>query len=134
VATTAAAPTVLVLNDSPGILNLFHEMLSDAGYRVSIGQKLFETVDELVAEAPDLLILDFLWSGDGRGWDFVQQIRADSRTTDLPIILCITSGPVVERRRDQFAVMRIQAVLKPFDVDDLLAAVAAQLARTARDG
>jgi DNA-binding response OmpR family regulator len=114
---------ILVLNDSPEMLNLVRDILTEAGYTVETGLKPLTTVDELIAIAPDLLILDFLWSEDRRGWEFLKLVRGDPRTSTLPVILCTTGGPVLDALAQDIAAMDITVLLKPFEIETLVGSV-----------
>jgi CheY-like chemotaxis protein len=125
--TPESALTILVLNDSIEILALFEDILTGAGYRVVTGKKLYESVDDLLEVRPDLLILDFLWSGDRSGWTFLQAVRNDPRTACLPAVLCTTGRHYVADLEDQLVAMNVVVVYKPFDIDALLDMVDQQL-------
>jgi CheY-like chemotaxis protein len=122
---------IVVLNDRTEMLELFRDLLEDSGYRVTTGKKLYESVDDLVAEQPDLLILDFLWSGDQTGWDFLQQVRQDPRCHHLPVILCSTGGKELTRIEQHLQAMRVAVVRKPFELSDLIGAVCDSLGSVA---
>jgi DNA-binding response OmpR family regulator len=117
-----------VLNDSEQILSLFEDLLTDADYRVVTGMKLYESVDDLLDVNPDLLLLDFLWSGDHSGWAFLHAVRRDSRTARLPVVVCTTGREQVAAIEDQLAELNIVVVYKPFEIDDLLDVIGQQLA------
>jgi CheY-like chemotaxis protein len=117
------APHILVLDDTQEVLARFREILTSAGFQVTTGEKLYETIDDLVVIGPELLILDFMWSGDRTGWDYLQALRDDFRTRSLPVILCTTDGPQLNDLRRHFRTMDVILVLKPLVPDVLLAAI-----------
>lgn len=117
------APHILVLNDTQEVLAQFNEILTSAGFQVTTGEKLYETIDDLVVIGPELLILDFMWAGDRTGWDYLLSLRDDPRTRSLPVILCTTDGPQLRALRRQFLKMDVSLVLKPFVREELLAVI-----------
>ncbi len=130
---TCSGAHIVVLNDVAEILDLFEEILSDEGYRVSRGTMtpgaLGRTFQEVKELKPDLLIADFLFGHDPLGWQLVQMMRMDAATVDLPIVVCTAAAKQVEEIGAHLDEMGIGVVLKPFDVDTLLAEVSRVLAR-----
>ena len=78
---------------------------------------------------PDLLIADFLFGHDPLGWQLVQMLRMDAATVDMPIVVCSAAAKQIEEIGAHLDEMGIGVVLKPFDVDTLLAEVSRVLAR-----
>ena len=119
---TAAPLRVLVVDDEPPIRKLL---------RMGLGTQGYETIDapnakaalELMAEAPDLVILD-LGLPDMQGLDLLRKIRAQRE--DVPIV-------VLSSRGDEAA--KVEAldlgaddyVTKPFGMEELLARMRAAL-------
>lgn len=116
-------PHILVLDDTPDVLSVFRAVLEEAGFRVTTGEKLYESVDDLVVIGPELLVLDFMWSGDRTGWDYLNALRTDRRTRFLPVILCTTPGPQIDDLRRRFPDMDVTLVAKPFDPQVLIDAI-----------
>lgn len=117
---------VLVINDTPEILELFRELLGDEGYRVSTDT--FETAfDHKLREVrdlrPDLLILDFIMGGESFGWQFLQMLKMDRETRDVPVIVCSAAVEQVRQLQNHLDQMGVSVVLKPFDIDVLLAEI-----------
>src|ERR1041384_4867517 len=119
------APHILVLDDTPEVLAQFRAILTAAGYRVTTGEKLYETVDDLVVLGPELLVLDFMWSGDRTGWDYLIALRDDPRTPSFRFTLGPPDvpHPAPHELRPQFGKMHVPLVLKPFTPEDLLTAI-----------
>jgi DNA-binding response OmpR family regulator len=124
---------ILVLNDVAEILDLFEAILDDEGYRVSRGTmtpgEIGRTFQHVKEVKPDLLIADFLFGHDPLGWQLIQMLRMDSTTAALPIVVCSAAAKQVAELDSHLDEMGIGVVLKPFDVDTLLAEVDRILAR-----
>ena len=117
---------ILVVDDDPDILDAIEWMLEDAGYDVQTSER-GDSAENLRGDAgvlPDLIILDVLLSGkDGR--TICRQLKSRPDTREIPIVM-VSAHPSAAR-----AVRAVGAddfVAKPFDVDELLDAVARQLA------
>ena len=69
--TDGAAPrpkSILVINDTPEILDLFRDILEAEGYEVTLHAFDPKQLDEIEREQPDLIILDYLIGGEPAGW------------------------------------------------------------------
>jgi CheY-like chemotaxis protein len=114
---------ILVVNDDPAILELFHELLDDAGYRVSLDKfarqtgELLESIKEL---RPDLMILDFIIGGEASGWQLLQAAQMDRATRDIPVVVCTAAVKQVTELSVHLDEMGVHVVIKPFDIDHLL--------------
>ena len=124
---------ILVLNDVAEILDLFEVILSEEGYRVSRGTMipgaLNRTFQQIKDLKPDLVIADFLFGHDPMGWQLIQVLKMDAVTAKLPIVVCSAAAKQVEEIGAHLDEMGIGVVLKPFDIDTLLAEVGRILAR-----
>jgi CheY-like chemotaxis protein len=83
-------PTVLVIDDDPGIRELKERFLGTKGYDVisaADGPQGFALARDC---QPAVITLDVILPGGKTGWDVLGQLKADSRTADIPVII-ITS-------------------------------------------
>lgn len=120
---------ILAGDDSPAILALLQEVLEDEGYRVSVSREALG-LDEVKRIDPDLVILDHLLTdGVGSGWHLLRDLRADPITAHLPVILCTGAVERVTAEAEYLASVDATVVLKPFDIDDLLAVVSGAWSR-----
>jgi|SRR5687768_14361243 len=112
---------ILVVNDTQEILELFYEILHvEGGFDVelcSIAPNIIDTVREV---KPDLIISDHVFGEEKVGWQFIQRLKMNRETANLPIIVC--SGAIKElKEMEGYLVSKNIGVLyKPFDIDDLL--------------
>jgi len=129
-AATEEAPHILVVNDTQEILELFRELLEEEGYRVSLYSYAFRDLDEVKRVKPDLLILDFIIGGENLGWQLLQKLKMDRATADIPVIVCTAAMAIVKELQGHLREKNATVVLKPFDIDDLLAEVRVRLSET----
>ena len=122
-------PTILVVEDEPAILELLKVNLADAGYDVRAAPDA-ETAQAVVnATLPDLVLLDWMLPGQS-GLAFAKQLRDDTRTRELPIIM------VTARSDESDKVAGLEAwvddyVTKPFSPRELKARIKSVLRRRA---
>ena len=118
---------IMVINDTPHLLELFGELLGDAGYRVTLDRFTVEA-DELLAQVqahqPDLIILDYVIGAEVLGWQFLQMLKMTRETREIPVIVCTAAVQVVNELQPHLDEMRVGVVLKPFDIDHLLDVIA----------
>ena len=122
-------PTILVVEDEPAIRELLRVNLLDAGYDVKEAADA-EAAQGLINDAlPDLLLLDWMLPGQS-GLAWAKQLRADSRTRDIPIIM------VTARSDESDRVAGLESwvddyVTKPFSPRELKARIKSVLRRRA---
>jgi len=115
---------ILVAEDDPGIGDMLHEMLSDAGYEVEI-EVDGHAVQQMQEPFPDLLFLDIRLSGtDGR--TICRQLKSQEATHHLPIILLSANKDTQQMARESGA---DDFLAKPFEMGDMLALVAKYVER-----
>lgn len=111
-------PKIVVIDDTPEVLDLLEILLSDEGFSVVRCQEAELALDTVAASAPVLVIADLKMAGVER-WELVDALMTDQRTAHVPVIVC--SGAVTELRA---AEPRMQArggdvLAKPFDIQVL---------------
>lgn len=120
-------PHVVVINDEQDMLTLFRALLEEEGYRVSTLTYPTADLADLQILAPDLVVLDMLFGGEDRGWQFLQHLRLTRATAQLPVLVCTAAVRLVRDAQDYLAGMGIGVILKPFDIDPFLAEVARRI-------
>ncbi len=121
---------VLVINDNQAMLDLLRDLLREAGYDVRTSLQTLH-VDRIREIAPDIIVQDLVFGGEqDEGWQFLTMARLDPALSPIPMVLCTgavetVTNAVMAERLDRLGV---RVLLKPFDLDELLAAVAESLA------
>lgn len=120
----SAPKLILAADDSPDILGLIVEVLEAEAYRVTTTTDPLDT-DAVKRIAPDLVIFDYmLEDGEGSGWRLLEELRRDPVTARLPVVVCTGATRRVAQNEALLRRLDARVVLKPFDIDDLLTAVA----------
>lgn len=121
---------ILVINDTVAILELFRSLLEEEGYRVSTDDfsvDLLQMLGRVKDDVPDLIVLDFIVMDEGKGWQFLQLLKMDRETRAIPVIACTAAARLAEELHTHLDVMGVAVVLKPFDIDVVLAEIARKL-------
>jgi two-component system response regulator MprA len=118
-----ARPRVLVCDDDAAHREIFREILIDEGYDVTVEAVLCESMDDVIRLAPDLIVLDLIFDGQPAGLDFLRLLKAAPATKSIPVLVCTAAGGLTEEIQRQLTEWECASVTKPFDIDDLVAAV-----------
>ena len=120
---------ILIVEDEAAIATLIRFNLEQAGFQVSVSGSVEESKILINNQLPDLILLDWMLPQTS-GVQFVGQLRADSRTRELPIILLTARSEDVDKETglNQGA---DDYITKPFSPRELVARVNALLRRRA---
>ena len=114
---------ILVVNDTKEILELFREILTEAGYEVSLYSYGIQDLDEVERVAPDLIILDYVTQREEPGWQLLQKLKMRRSTEAIPVIVCTAAAMEVREMEGYLQAKGVGLVLKPFTIDDLIDAI-----------
>ncbi|MFN8501919.1 response regulator [Kouleothrix sp.] len=120
------ATRILVVDDEPAIGKLLLYQLAEFGYQASYLQNGLQALPRLMADKPNLVLLDVMMPGIS-GWEVCRQIRACSQ---VPVIMLTAKGADVD------IVTGLNAgaddyLTKPFSMAQLHARIEAVLRRAA---
>ena len=118
----ASPPKIMVVDDEPAIRDLIVAVLEDEGYAVVAATNGRRALDLMLAERPDLVIMDIMMPEmDGR--EAYRRLRDLPEFARTPVVMmsAATSPDRLTPRVDAF-------LSKPFDLDHLLHTVARVLA------
>lgn len=76
----------------------------------------------------DLIILDLFLHGETAGWQQLDILTIDPLTRAIPVIICSAALASLASARPKLALLDVAVLEKPFDLEQLSAAVAAALA------
>ena len=117
---------ILIINDTKEILELFRDILGPdgMGFDVTLMSYAPDELSRIVAEKPDLLVVDFV-IGDREmlGWQLLQKLRMSRETAAIPIIACTAAAKQVRESEAYLVDQGIEVVLKPFTIAQLEHAV-----------
>jgi DNA-binding response OmpR family regulator len=127
-AEAARAGTILVVDDDVDIVRFIEMNLRLEGYRVLVATEGASALEMMAIDQPDLVLLDVMMPGVD-GIEVMRQLRSDSRTSTLPVIM-LTAKTMTADRVLGLAAGANDYIIKPFDTLELVARVRSTLRRT----
>ena len=103
---------VLIADDEHNIRHILDFSLNSEGFDVIAAANGEDAFTLAVSESPDLIILDVMMPGQG-GIETCRQIKADERTSTIPVIL-LTARASRENREEGLAAGANDYITKPF--------------------
>ena len=123
-----AKERILVVDDEKDIVEIIRELLEAEGYKTLAAYDGQEALDQLQRHRVDGIVLDIKMPVlDGIG--VIERVRAEAAIKDLPVVV-LTATQVIREAQEQLKKLKVNAWLsKPFEPDELIAAVAKVLKR-----
>ncbi len=121
---------ILIVDDEPNMLRLLGLALDHEGYQIVVALDADQAMAKVQGETPDLIILDVMLPRVS-GLELCQRLRQLPQTSNVPIIMLSAKGEVA----DKIAGLKAGAdeyIVKPVDMAEMVARVAALLERTQR--
>ena len=116
-------PFVLVVDDEPDLRELVALTLVDAGFDVDVARDGRQALERILARMPDVLLLDMMMPiMDGRA--LCEALRTNG---NFPRVVVMTAADHAAQCARE--VGAVGWLAKPFDIDELVLAIRAGLAR-----
>lgn len=116
---------ILVVDDNQEILEVIELILTLEGYQVSVLMDASHFNQRISEFKPDLILLDVMLGAlDGR--DLCNLLKADQLTLHIPVIMISASHNLNDR--EGIICYPNDFIAKPFDINNLVNKVGAQLA------
>jgi two-component system, cell cycle response regulator DivK len=121
---------ILVVEDNEKNMRLFRDVLLATGHRTLEATTGGQAVELAIAHVPDLVLMD-IQLPDIDGVEALARLRADERTTSVPVVAL--TAQAMEGDRERFLAAGFDGYLsKPVNVADLIATVRRYSERTSR--
>jgi DNA-binding response OmpR family regulator len=113
-------PHILVVDDSPEILELKDDILESEGFRVSTMLRTDARLEEILSVKPNLLVMDYVPVDAS---SLMHDVATDPRTKHIPVLMCTGAIREVEAVKHELDALGVKIIFKPFDIDELIALV-----------
>jgi two-component system chemotaxis response regulator CheY len=111
--------TALIVEDEEVIRGVVADLLEERGFHVLVAANGAEALLQLETSRPDVMVLDLLMPVM-HGWAFMENYFEKTGGTPIPIVV-VSINAALPRSFNQFGVR--QVIAKPFDLNELVAAV-----------
>ncbi len=117
---------VLIVDDLPDNLRVLSATLGQKGYDVRCAKNGAMALRAAISAPPDLILLDVKMP-DMNGYEVCQQLKASPATQDVPVIFMSALDDVLDKVK-AFEVGAVDYIIKPFQIEEVLARIKSQLA------
>ena len=111
--------TILVIEDDPWTRTITTALLAGEGFGVVEAKNGEEGLKLAREHSPDAILLDLALPTKS-GLEVLRELKGDSRTHDIPVIVVSAYGTLMS---EQDAHQAVGVIQKPFDYDDLVGQV-----------
>ncbi|WAC04557.1 MAG: response regulator [Methanoregula sp.] len=113
--------TILVVDDSPFIVDVFVTMLERGGYRTVAAYGGEECLEILKTVTPDLILLDIMMEPMD-GWETLEHIKESPSTKEIPVLM-LTAKQLTPAEAQEYGIYIEDYVLKPITHRELYDAI-----------
>lgn len=105
-----AVPEIVIVDDSPLIIQQFKTLVTGWGYRVISCQNPLEAIELMLNSSPAMIFVDINMPGLS-GFDLIKQIRRQPGLASIPLVLLTAENSISNQWRAQWA--NCQFLAKP---------------------
>jgi two-component system response regulator VicR len=113
---------ILCIEDEPEMIDLIRLILGRRGFDVVGAAGGKEGLEKVRQDPPDLILLDLMMP-DMDGWEVYQQIKADDRTKNIPVIVVTAKAQSIDKVLGLHIAKVDDYIAKPFSPQELLESV-----------
>jgi len=113
---------VVYIEDEPEMIDLVRLILNRRGYEITGANGGREGLDLVRQETPELVLLDLMMP-DMDGWDVYQQMKADARTQNIPVIVITAKAQSIDKVLGLHIAKVDDYISKPFSPQELVDSV-----------
>ncbi len=119
---------VVYIEDEPEMIDLVRLILNRRGYEIIGANGGREGLDLVRQQTPDLVLLDLMMP-DMDGWDVYQQIKADERTQNIPVIVVTAKAQSIDKVLGLHIAKVDDYISKPFSPQELVDSIEKVMAK-----
>jgi len=119
---TESVYRVVYVEDEQEMIDLVRLILGRKGYEVIGANGGREGLSLIQSEIPDLVLLDLMMP-DMDGWDVYQQMKADEKTRQIPVIIVTAKAQNIDKVLGLHIAKVEDYIAKPFSPIELIQSV-----------
>jgi DNA-binding response OmpR family regulator len=113
---------ILCIEDEPEMIDLIRLILTRKGFAVTGANGGKEGLESVRKELPDLVLLDLMMP-DMDGWEVYQQMKADEKTRNIPVIIVTAKAQSIDKVLGLHIAKVDDYIAKPFSPQELITSV-----------
>ena len=126
-----SSPRILVIDDTPALIDVIRKALESEGYAVRTCIESRLAVEMARADPPDVIMLDVVMP-EVSGWEVLASLRSDGSFKQTPVIVCTAYvaealGRLAELKGPD---QHLGLLPKPFELEELIEVVGSVTAAT----
>ena len=119
---------ILCIEDEAEMIELMRLILSRKGYQISGAAGGQEGLEKVREEMPDLVLLDLMMPDMG-GWEVYQQMKADEKLKDIPVIIVTAKAQNIDKVLGLYIAKVDDYIAKPFSPSELVESIQKVIAK-----
>ncbi len=124
---------VVYIEDDQEMIDLVVLILTRRGYQVKGAQGGRNGLEMIFQEPPDLILLDLMMPGMD-GWEVYQQLKANEKTRNIPVIVVTAKAQAIDRVLGLHIAKVDDYLSKPFRPQELIDSVERVLNQSGQQG
>ena len=113
---------IVCVEDEPEMIDLIRLILGRRGFEVKGATGGKEGLKMIQDDSPDLILLDLMMP-DMDGWEVYQQMKADEKTKNIPVIVVTAKAQSIDKVLGLHIAKVDDYITKPFSPQDLMNSV-----------
>jgi two-component system response regulator VicR len=114
--------SILCIEDEPEMIDLIRLILGRKGFEVLGAGSGIEGLEIIRNKLPDLVLLDLMMP-DMDGWEVYQQMKANEKTRDIPVIVVTAKAQSIDKVLGLHIAKVDDYIAKPFSPQELMVSV-----------
>ena len=116
------AKHILCIDDDPDMIELFKIILLKNNFKVTGAPGGAEGLRKIHEISPDLVLLDLMMADMG-GWEVYQQMKADDKTKNIPVIIVTAKAQNIDKVLGLHIARADDYIAKPFSPTELVESI-----------
>lgn len=113
---------IIYIEDDQDMIDLVSLILGRRGFTVEGANGGVKGLEMVLSEVPDLVLLDLMMP-DLDGWDVYQQMKAQAKTRNIPVIVITAKAQAIDRVLGLRIAKVDDYICKPFSPNELVASI-----------
>ena len=122
---------VVYIEDDQEMIDLVELILTRRGYQVKGADGGRNGLDMILEDPPDLVLLDLMMPGMD-GWEVYQQLKANPKTRQIPVIIVTAKAQAIDRVLGLHIAKVDDYISKPFRPQELVDSIDHVLSRASQ--